>query len=944
MPTFSTKQEALDWQKKYGGATIGVASPSAIPLEQMKNPELGQEAVAALGAKTKAKYPTAYGKFTDEEVGQKVLKKYPQYSEFVKSYDPYAQKTTIEEQGGGITGFGKAFVKNIIPEAKNIGTFIARNATGKENILDTAGKILQAPGELAKTAIQPSGQFFNQFTQEQATQDVVDKAKQVGSAVAESVAEDPIGTLLAAGTTKVGKAALKAGTAKVVSGAEKVAEATPKILKTAATSVAKPIERAGQAVSETTKSLAAQIPGLNKTTVEEVINNTQLPKYREIGVDNARRSVLENVIDATDKRLQELSEGGKLYEKARQQVTTLSKEDVLGALEKKLSETAKYENGQVKTVGTSLTTAEGKKIQGALDEIRADVQAADNISGQTLHDIRQKLDKYIDFTDPSVKTANGLIKNLRSTIDDLAKKNVAGLQELDAVYAPEREFMNRLKKDLYKSDGTLKDNAESIVANLANKGNEGKLARMEKLLPGIEKEIKAIRALEDIESAKGIKVGTYIRGALIGGAAIGSGGTTALLTYLATNPSVIVKILETYGRLKRSILSKIKTGAKLSNSEKKSVLESFKRAEEKMKEGVVAESAHTVDTSMPSPRSVLGQQAGRGVIENVGMPRQDVLAGGQGVLVKGNRPTGTPLLPAPKSTRSVQAVVAEAERAMNNRFASGDWAQEAVNATRRAVGEGRLSPSFAETVIDEAAQNALEKAATPSAANVILQRAKWAKERLYVENGLGLSGDPVPRGIGTAVQEAPSSQASSIFGNLETAQPKTQLETMFEGLGDELTPETMKNSPVNLEKYTSSNLERSANNMAEYAIDKISKKITSGEHPMNMDNMASLYNSIKKNNAGTKFVLGDLIQDSEIRELYKDALDTPITIVDKSMKRSEVLNASYVPMGESKLGGNIIFYGGDKLGNIVPTLLHEAEHALRDSLGRSMKHDYSIKK
>ena len=71
--------------------------------------------------------------------------------------------------------------------------------------------------------------------------------------------------------------------------------------------------------------------------------------------------------------------------------------------------------------------------------------------------------------------------------------------------------MKNIKKDFFNRDGTLKDNALSKLSNLTKKGNEARLERVKVLIPDIEPQINAIKALEDVKLANGQKVGTYFR-------------------------------------------------------------------------------------------------------------------------------------------------------------------------------------------------------------------------------------------------------------------------------------------------------------------------------------------------------------------------------------------------------------------------------------------------
>ncbi len=100
---------------------------------------------------------------------------------------------------------------------------------------------------------------------------------------------------------------------------------------------------------------------------------------------------------------------------------------------------------------------------------------------------------------------------------------IPGLSELDAAYAPERQLLNKIKSDYLDKDGNLKDSAINKIANITGAGKDMQLSRLEKIVPDISYRVRLLKAVEDIQKAEGEtgqKVGTYVRGSLIGGAAL----------------------------------------------------------------------------------------------------------------------------------------------------------------------------------------------------------------------------------------------------------------------------------------------------------------------------------------------------------------------------------------------------------------------------------------
>jgi hypothetical protein len=110
--------------------------------------------------------------------------------------------------------------------------------------------------------------------------------------------------------------------------------------------------------------------------------------------------------------------------------------------------------------------------------------------------------------------------------------------------------MQKVKKAIYNRDGSLKNNAVSVISNMAGKGKENLLANMEKIIPGIGKDLDVLKAIEDIDKAKGQKVGTYLRGAAGGFALSGGNPLAAMLSAIGTSPQVAVPVLRGVSKTK----------------------------------------------------------------------------------------------------------------------------------------------------------------------------------------------------------------------------------------------------------------------------------------------------------------------------------------------------------------------------------------------------------
>ena len=99
------------------------------------------------------------------------------------------------------------------------------------------------------------------------------------------------------------------------------------------------------------------------------------------------------------------------------------------------------------------------------------------------------------------KATEWLIREMRWVIDNRAKWSIEWLKALDDKYASSLKEIADIKKDWLNPDGSLKDNARSKLRNLTKAWNEEKLTRLEKLVPWISQDLKALDVWLTIDRA-----------------------------------------------------------------------------------------------------------------------------------------------------------------------------------------------------------------------------------------------------------------------------------------------------------------------------------------------------------------------------------------------------------------------------------------------------------
>lgn len=302
------------------------------------------------------------------------------------------------------------------------------------------------------------------------------------------------------------------------------------------------------------KSAASHVTGLDPTTISQILASPEA--FSKLAQDQVSRGGLANefggAIDTLDQTLQET---GKGYEPIRTMEGQASvPEDFIPSVLDKFG--LKLDtDGKVIADSTSLTrnTSDIKAIQKFVD----DWGNKTTLSPQEFLNMRSDLAELANYDKLTGmgKTAKSatIADQLRQEANRTIRPQIPGLKELDNEYAPRIQQFKQIKKDFLQGDGqggyTFKDNAINKIANASGVGKANLLGRMEEVLPGITKKIQILKAVEDIERAKGIKVGTYTKGAIEGLALAGPAGIGpgAVVAAIISNPSIATHLIRGLG-------------------------------------------------------------------------------------------------------------------------------------------------------------------------------------------------------------------------------------------------------------------------------------------------------------------------------------------------------------------------------------------------------------
>lgn len=393
-----------------------------------------------------------------------------------------------------------------------------------------------------------------------------------------ALVSDPTGQIapfLIAG--RAGAAALdRIGTAKGAGAGGATGGGAGAAFDTAISKVARPViepikgtaTRAKNFVTGTTRFGVGQATGLQPETISQVLKNPEaFSKASRATVDRA--SLGQEVQSALSKRTTALSETGAGYAPVRQSTIPIKVGSTwLDSTIKELTG-LDIKNGKVKTTTSAKLrdAADVRAIQHLYDLWKPTFKKGTLTANEFLNfrsDLAElaRFDRQIGKSQP----VEGFAQQARGRFNEAYRPQLEGLEALDKEFSAQIGELTRLRKGIVDKNGNLTDAAINRIANAAGKGKDLLLARLEETLPGITNKIKVLKAVEDIQNASGIKVGTYARGAAIGGGFILGGPLQGVLTAILTSPELAVPLLRSLGLLKnsaviRGIINALKSGA-----------------------------------------------------------------------------------------------------------------------------------------------------------------------------------------------------------------------------------------------------------------------------------------------------------------------------------------------------------------------------------------------
>lgn len=330
------------------------------------------------------------------------------------------------------------------------------------------------------------------------------------------------------------------------------------------------------------KNASAKLSGINAETLRtavELPDQLDMAQKGEITIGTVATQVKEGI----EGRLSQISETGKLYDDIRSsgQKVTIEKGSINNVLNKW---GLQYKQGRlIVDPNVAKANLSGGDI-AAIETFLKDYRQEGRVGVNKVLNARQALDELSRWDSNKSGSAEAIAKDFRSVYDGAAK-TVTELAELDKKFSGEVSFLKKVKNEYLESTidpdtgrriYTLKDSALRRMYGSTRELNDPQLLRLEKIVPGIGNELRVIRAIKDIEVSGGAKVGSYAN-QILGVSSVVTGNIPGIVTSVIMSPPILIPLLKWYGKIKGNgaqmdgILTKIRSGAKLTPEEKASV-------------------------------------------------------------------------------------------------------------------------------------------------------------------------------------------------------------------------------------------------------------------------------------------------------------------------------------------------------------------------------------
>jgi len=355
------------------------------------------------------------------------------------------------------------------------------------------------------------------------------------------------------------------------------------------------------------EAYARKVVWLTENTVEAIKSNKYLSEAE--GWKLTRDSLTQWAGTLLNKQIQELSETGRWYSQIRDSWIPIDVSSKKPAINKILSdETIMVDwKGMLDFTDSAI---ESKADQAQLQKVY-DYFNRWEVTPDVYLNKKKAIRDMTDFSQGNTDQTNRILKQIGAERKSAWHESIPELKQLDAIYEPQINDINEIRNKIFDNKWNLREWATSYIMNSLWANRDITLQKLEKLIPEISEQVKAIRAVEDISNSKWIKPWTYNKtAAIIWWVKAGSEAGKAVWNILwpvgefvwwwigwivwaigwiiATDPAYIINKLRWVDvKLPDEILQKIKAKEELSIAQKTKVKEILSSLDKKKQDVII---------------------------------------------------------------------------------------------------------------------------------------------------------------------------------------------------------------------------------------------------------------------------------------------------------------------------------------------------------------------
>lgn len=238
---------------------------------------------------------------------------------------------------------------------------------------------------------------------------------------------------------------------------------------------------------------------------KDMMESSGMPMEDSLITENLYNEIWDKILKTFDDIESQLSESWPVYNDLRNLDTKYSMIESLPEVNKLLDA-----NDIISTPGwldfsnsKFVSDADMRSVQRALDMIVQTISKP--LTPREYLNLRTKLSELAKYSVVDASRGQSLIRQMRHAVDQVAKKEIPGLKDVDKITSQKLNEIKKLKDWwVYKGGdrkGEVRNNFYSIIKNLTGENRKVMMNNLKKYYPGIDEEIEAVHLTQKLLKA-----------------------------------------------------------------------------------------------------------------------------------------------------------------------------------------------------------------------------------------------------------------------------------------------------------------------------------------------------------------------------------------------------------------------------------------------------------